>query len=66
MAPTPRFIIRRDATPGHWCVVDRLLARVPYFSLSLLSADHHARDEEDRWRARCQQWIEAEWRGALL
>jgi len=66
MAPTPRYIIRRDATSGHWYVVDRLLVRVPYFSLLMLSADHHARDEENRWRDCCQRWIEAEHRDGHL
>ncbi len=66
MAPTPRYIIRRDATSGHWYVVDRLLVRVPYFSLSMLSADHHARAQEDRWRDCCQRWIDAEWQGDFL
>ncbi len=65
MVPVARFIIRRDGTSGYWYVIDRLLARVPYFSLLMLSADYHARAEEDRWRARCQRWQEAEHRESL-
>jgi len=62
MVPAARFIIRRDVTSGYWYVIDRLLARVPYFSLSMLPADHHARAEEVAWRVRCRGWIEAEHR----
>ncbi len=60
MVPAARFIIQRDTTSGYWYVVDRLLARVPYFSLSMLPADHHARDYEADWRRHCDRWIEAE------
>jgi len=66
MAAPPRFIIQHDATSGRWYVADRLLARVPYLGASLLSTARHAGDEEAKWRAQCQHWIEAEWRGTLL
>jgi hypothetical protein len=60
MAPPARYIISHDAPMGHWYVADRLIGRVVYSGTSLMPADRRAHDEEDRWRARCQRWIEAE------
>ncbi len=66
MASPARYIINHDATTGLWYVVDRLARRVVYFGTTVLSAGDRARDDEAAWRVRCQRWIEAEWRGALL
>jgi len=66
MPPPARYTLHHEVTTGYWSVVDRLFERVLYFGTSTMTTNRYAGDLEDRWRARCAQWIDAEWRPTLL
>jgi len=66
MPPPACYTLHHEVTTGYWSVVDRLFERVLYFGTSTMTTNRYAGDLEDRWRARCAQWIDAEWRPTLL
>lgn len=62
MSPAARFTYHHHAATGSWYVYDRLLDRTVRIEGLGVTAAHVAREYEAAWRARCQQWIEAEHR----
>ncbi len=66
MTPRTRFTTHEAAMTRTWSVFDHLRGYSIRHGLIYAAALSSARGEEAAWRARCQRWIEAEWRGALL
>ncbi len=63
MSLPARFTYHHHAATGSWYVYDRLLDRTVRIERLGVTAATVAREYEAEWRARCQRWNEAEWRG---
>jgi len=66
MTPRPRFVARSHPGSGTWAVFDDLRGSVVSVGNTAAVATFIAGSHEATWRERCQHWIDAEWRGALL
>ncbi len=66
MTPRPRFVARSHRFSKVWVVFDDLRGHTVSAGNTAAVAKFIAHSHEATWRERCQHWIDAEWRGALL